>query len=369
VNAGRHRATAGSQRDERGADSRLGVAPIRIAEAEDRRERARLLFDEQRSVTRDDIPRALRAHRSGEARRALRRRLARRGDRLATVVREHHDERGDFTALPDLRRGAGKTSALRMLLGLLAPTRGTATLLGHDSQRLPPELRARVGYLAEGHPAYPWMRAAELEQFQAQYYPKWKHATFAAVLASFRIDERAKVGQLSRGQRAGLCLGLTLATDPELLVLDDPTLGLDPVARRSFLEAVVYFTRRADRTIVLSSHLLSDVERVADYLAVLDGGTLRACCSVEAFRKQVRQYVMHFEGEPPQLPSFPGLLSTSRLPREVRMTVVSTSDALPEPLRAFASATLEEVPMSLEDSVIAYLGDRGERSFLIGDEA
>jgi len=98
-----------------------------------------------------------------------------------------------------------------------------------------------------------------------------------------------RVKDLSRGERAGLALGLTLAPDPELLVLDDPALGLDPVARRSLVESMIYLTRRSDRTIFFSTHQLADMERVADYVAVLDQSVLRACCPLDAFRNSVQQ--------------------------------------------------------------------------------
>ncbi len=114
-----------------------------------------------------------------------------------------------------------------------------------------------------------------------------------------------KAGHLSRGQRAGLCLALTLAPEPELLVLDDPALGLDPVARRSLLQSMLYVTRKADRTIFFSSHLLSDVERVADRIAVLDGKVLRSDCTVEMFRQQIRHFVLKFRDTPPPHPGFP----------------------------------------------------------------
>jgi ABC-type Na+ transport system ATPase subunit NatA len=165
------------------------------------------------------------------------------------------------------RNGAGKTTTIRMLLGLLEPTRGSSSVLGHDSARLPPEVRARIGYMAEGHPVYAWMRVSQCASFQRGCYSHWNHDVFSAVIDNFSIDPRTKAGHLSHGQRAGLHLAMTLAVEPELLVLDDPATGLDPAARRSLLEAMLYYTRGHDRTIFFSSHLLDEVERVADYVA------------------------------------------------------------------------------------------------------
>jgi ABC-2 type transport system ATP-binding protein len=264
------------------------------------------------------------------------------------------------------RNGAGKTTAIRMLLGLLEPTRGSAEVLGAPSRHIPPEVRGRIGYLTEGHPLIGWMRVGELGRFQSRFYPSWNDGVFRAVTGHFRLDPRARAGTLSRGERAGLCLALTLAPEPDLLVLDDPALGLDPVARRSLLEALIYSIRKEGRTILFSSHLLSDVERVADHVAVLDGGVLRAHCPMETFRSRVRRYVLKFPGDPPRIPDFPGFLQSVRGPRDVAATVVAAGEGPPEALRGLGAA-IEEIPLSLEDAFLAYLGDRGERTLLAGE--
>src|SRR5215470_9983789 len=138
------------------------------------------------------------------------------------------------------RNGAGKTTTIRMILGLLEPTRGKAEILGHHSMALPPEARARIGYMAEGHPVYGWMRVGQYESFQRGFYEHWNHQIFASVIDYFNISARNKAGQLSHGQRAGLHLAMTLAIEPEVLMLDDPATGLDPSPRRSLLEAMIY---------------------------------------------------------------------------------------------------------------------------------
>ncbi|MGO9585419.1 MAG: ABC transporter ATP-binding protein, partial [Limisphaerales bacterium] len=154
------------------------------------------------------------------------------------------------------RNGSGKTTTIRMLLGLLEPTRGEGNILGHDIRSLPPEARARIGYLTEEHQLYGWMSVKECGEFQSQFYPRWNEKVFRGVIGHFSLKPTARVKDLSRGERAGLCLGLTLAPEPELLILDDPALGLDPVAHRSLIESMIYLTRRSDRTIFFSSHQL-----------------------------------------------------------------------------------------------------------------
>jgi ABC-2 type transport system ATP-binding protein len=160
---------------------------------------------------------------------------------------------------------------------------------------------------------------------------------------------------------------LTLAPDPELLILDDPALGLDPVARRVLVESMIFLTRRSDRTIFFSSHDLADVERVADYIAVLDQSVLRACAPVDAFRKGIRQVRLRFDGAPPRLPPIPGLLQVLRMEGELRVSCVNYNEATEQSLKALAPAQMEMTPISLEDAFISYLGQRGERSFILSE--
>lgn len=263
------------------------------------------------------------------------------------------------------RNGAGKSTTIRMLLGLVEPTRGSSTVLGHSSLELPGEVRARIGYLAEGHHVYGWMTVEECERFQAAAFPHWNKAIFASIVRHFGLAPKMKAGHLSRGQRAGLCLALTLAPEPELLILDDPALGLDPVARRSLLQSMLYVARGEGRTILFSSHLLSDVERLADHIAVLDQGELRASCSLENFRSRVRQFVLAFPGAPPVLPELPGLLESFRTARELSLTFANFDDETAARLQGLGALAVNEVALSLEDAFIAYLGERGEKSFFL----
>jgi ABC-2 type transport system ATP-binding protein len=261
------------------------------------------------------------------------------------------------------RNGAGKTTTIRMLLGLLEPTRGSSTILGYDSTTLPPAARARIGYMAEGHPVYAWMRVRQCESFQRGFYSHWNQDIFAAVIDYFAIDPRTKAGHLSHGQRAGLHLAMTLAIEPELLMLDDPATGLDPAARRSLLEAMIYFTRSRERTIFFSSHLLDDVERVADHVAVLDYSVLRACCSVETFRDRVRRLNVRFRTEPPrELPAIPGLLRVTRAENELSLIVANPGGRTERNLESLGGIGVDEQPLSLEDALIAYVGRQGKKN-------
>ncbi len=260
------------------------------------------------------------------------------------------------------RNGSGKTTTIRMLLGLMDPTRGSSSLLGFDSRSLPPAARARIGYMPEGHPVYGWMRPAQAADFQKQFFPHWNQKVFDAILSHFRIAPKTKAAHLSRGQRAGLSLALTLAPEPELLILDDPSLGLDPVARRSLLEAMLFFTSKGERTILFSSHILADIERVADHLAILDHSVLRACCPVDTFRSRVSEFTLAFPGRAPAIPvTRPrGLLRSVSFDFELRLTFANIAQDTHEFLRSLHPASIQESTPSFEDQVLAYMDDHQE---------
>lgn len=267
------------------------------------------------------------------------------------------------------RNGVGKTTTIRTLLGFETPTRGSTKILGEDSRFLTPQTRARIGYLPEGHHVYRWMSVAECGRFQASFYPDWNHDIFESVISHFRLNPKTKAKHLSRGQRAGLCLALALAPEPEVLVFDDPALGLDPVARRSLLQSMLYITRRPDRTILFSSHLLSDVERVADRIAILNGTRLCVDCTVDYFREHMQRYVLTFSSRPPTAPEIDSLLESFRTDRELHVTFANPGPDVMEKLEALKPDSIEPVGLSLEDAFISYVGERDEKTFFTKQEA
>jgi ABC-2 type transport system ATP-binding protein len=277
--------------------------------------------------------------------------------------------RGSVTAFLG-RNGSGKSTTLRILLGLLEPTRGGSTILGHNSQHLTPEIRARVGYLAEGHPLIKWMTVRQSEKFQSAFFPAWNHKLFAATVDHFNLPENAKAGNLSRGQRAGLALALTLAAEPELLILDDPALGLDPVARRALLESILYITRDPGRTVLLSSHLLDDIERMAEYLLILDRSVLRAACTLEEFRERIVTYELSLAPDrSPEtlraLHELPGLLDLYHTAGLVRLIVANPPADIAARLAEVGPLNVERLPTNFQDAVTAYMSDHRTRTFFL----
>ena len=264
------------------------------------------------------------------------------------------------------RNGAGKTTAIKLLLGLLRPTTGRGSLLGCDCQHLTPDVRRRVGYVSEGHRLYRWMTIGRLEKFQRAFFPgQWNARAFSDMLEYFRLSRKQKIKQLSNGQRAQVSLALAIAPNPELLIMDDPTLGLDTAIRRQFLEGMIQLIQRQGRSILFSSHILSDVERVADRVAVIDQGVLRADCKLEEFRAAVRKAIVTFPGRPPDEVDLPGLLHRRAGENRLELTVVGTPAEQIEAWSNQAGATeCKLTNMNLEDQFIEFTApENGRRLF------
>ena len=175
--------------------------------------------------------------------------------------------------------------------------------------------------------------------------------------AYFRPNQ--KIRRLSNGQRAQVSLALAVAPDPELLILDDPTLGLDTVVRREFLESMIEIIQRQGRTIFLSTHILGDVERIADRIGVMVDGVLRVDCPTEQFKSSVQQLVLEFDGPPPPFPKLSGVVSDLSIGKRREVAIVHWNEQHQAAAEALRPVSMSVGPLNLEDAFIAYT--RGER--------
>ncbi len=260
--------------------------------------------------------------------------------------------RGEVVALLGAN-GAGKTTAIKALLGHLAPSAGRAVLLGHDAGEIPPEERRRVGYMAEGNRLDPWVRVDQMVRFVRAFHPTWNDAAAARLLEWFGLPLDRKIGALSNGQRGQLALVLSLVPNPEVLVLDDPMLGIDAGTRAEFLRSMGEILSREPRSVLFTTQFLPGVERLADRVAILSEGRLLALGSVDFFLRRVRRYRFRMEGDAAPPSDLPGLL---HLQEEGRgYAAVSTA---PDMLRALAPVSLEEEEMTFEEVFIALTAPR-----------
>jgi ABC-2 type transport system ATP-binding protein len=261
------------------------------------------------------------------------------------------------------RNGAGKSTTIKMLLGMVQPNSGGVELLGHEIGRLPPEVRGRIAYLAEGHPLYGWMTVAEAVQFGRGFHAsRWNQGLLDQILDHFEIPMRAKLRKLSNGQRANVALALAIAPDPDLLILDDPTLGLDTVARRDFLMSMIHLVQRQGRTILFSSHILADVERVADRIGILVDGVLRVDCPTDHFKQKVSKLVLEFPGRPPAFPGCSGLVQAWEVGRRLELVIVDFGPDQRRVIESLSPYSWDVVGLNLEDAFVDYT--RGPRRAL-----
>ena len=251
--------------------------------------------------------------------------------------------------------GAGKSTLFRVLLGFLPPSAGQARILGRDSQRLTPQDRGRIGFVNEEHTLPGWMRVSAVIAMQRHHYPRWNQRAFDEVIGHYHVLPEQKVGQLSRGERAGLNLALALAQGPELLVLDEPTLGLDVVAKRAFLESLLYSNAAQDCTVIYCSHQMEEVERVADNLVILERGRLVNMSAPDDFCARVSHWVADIPFKGPEPASVPGLLERQRLDGLHHYLVLDQDDGFADFLRAAGARSVQHMPVSLDRAVNGFL--------------
>ncbi|MDX2023047.1 MAG: ABC transporter ATP-binding protein [Deltaproteobacteria bacterium] len=268
------------------------------------------------------------------------------------------------------RNGAGKTTALRILMGITHATRGQVALFGQDVHGGSPALRRRIGYVAQEQNFYGWMTPVRLGHFLRGFYPTWDDAEYKRLLGLLEVPFDRKLGTFSGGTTAKLALAAALAHHPDLLVLDEPTAGMDAVARREFLELVRAQADRAGRATIFSSHLIDEVELAADTVGIVDGGRMLWQGPLQRLRDEVRVFRSPLDGAavwPAELahPEQGISILFDRVEADERAIMVWVRDvdasaptiAALERLRAAAAGWRDEEP-SLEDIFIALVRRR-----------
>ena len=206
-------------------------------------------------------------------------------------------ERGSACGLIG-RNGAGKTTTLRMLMALLRPDAGSARILGRSLWHAPASHRERVAYVSQEQNLYPWMTLVELCKYASHLYSRWDGDYASRLAARFQIPARVPVGVLSGGEKRKASILLAVAARPEVLILDEPAAGLDPVARRELLDTIVeVLADRPEFALVFSSHIISDLERIVDHVAMMDRGRMALAGSVDDLKSRTRRVQMIFEGK------------------------------------------------------------------------
>jgi ABC-2 type transport system ATP-binding protein len=238
------------------------------------------------------------------------------------------------------RNGAGKTTTLRILMGIVRPDAGTIELFDQRIKRVSVPLKQRIGYVSQEPMFYPWMTASQLGRFVSSFYPSWDEQEFSRLLQALDVPAERRAAELSGGTRSKLGLALALAPRPELLLLDEPTAGLDPVARREFHDQLMLLQRERGTTVLFSSHLVDEVERLAHRVGIVQAGQTRFEGEVAALRAAVRRILTE--------PSFTPAEGFERLRADIYQASTALWDSTPWP------EGTEIQQLSLEDIFLAF---------------
>ena len=249
------------------------------------------------------------------------------------------------------RNGAGKTTAIKVLLGMARPTKGSAQLLGvaADDAAAAAAARRRIGFVSDEKDLYGYMTVGEMIAFTRPFFPAWRGELERKYLDRFALPPQRRIGDLSRGMRTKVAMLLVLCRGAELLILDEPTAGLDPAVAEDVLQALVGHVAGERMTIFFSSHQISEVDQIADHVAIIDRGRLVVSGALDDIRDRYQRVQLVFAGNAPHAElRAPGII---RVQRQGRVLTVLTNDreaALAE-ARALSPASIDVAPVTLKE--------------------
>ncbi|OHB80172.1 MAG: hypothetical protein A2Z25_02310 [Planctomycetes bacterium RBG_16_55_9] len=230
--------------------------------------------------------------------------------------------------------GAGKSTLLRHIIGLYLPDRGECVTFGCEAGKLGPAQLGRIGYVHQEGELLEWMKVGQLIRYVSTYYPSWNHQLEEKYVADYDIRKEARVGSLSPGQRQRLAILLAIGFGPELLILDEPASTLDPVARGQFLDLLLQIIQNENRTIIISSHILSDVEKVIDHVVIMEAGRILRDCSFDELKEEFcRVRISAMNGDLPVELPFENVVQHKRSNGQA---VVTLRNATPEQIEQTA---------------------------------
>ncbi len=247
------------------------------------------------------------------------------------------------------RNGAGKTTTIKMLVGLIWPDAGTIRVNGVEPSQFTVEDRWKIGYVSERQILNPFMKVEALLRFTSSFYPEWDAAVCERLLQRFGIDRSKRVRALSMGMARQLAFILAMGQKPDLLILDEPAANLDVVARREFLDEILGMLRERETTVLLSSHILSDIERVADEIGIMAQGQLRVSESLDQLKETVKKVRFYNFIKGSNGFALPEAFQFSKTSSEVAATFRVNDENSLQKLAATHGCQYEIIPLNLED--------------------
>jgi ABC-2 type transport system ATP-binding protein len=259
------------------------------------------------------------------------------------------------------RNGAGKTTAIKILMGMVRPTEGYATMFGLTASESEPgvAIRQRTGFVSDERDLYDSMTVAQLISFTASFFPRWRHDLAKRYGNSFDLPESRTVKALSRGARTKLALLLAFSRGAELLILDEATTGLDPVATEEVLQALVGYVASEGATVFFSSHQITEIEQIADRVAIIDRGRTVLEGALDDLRESFRRIELVFDGDAPtaQFRS-PGATRVERKGRMLTVLASTGGEEIMEEARALGAVSAEARPVTLKELFLGTVAGR-----------
>jgi len=256
------------------------------------------------------------------------------------------------------KNGTGKTTTINILNGFLKPKSGQCLMFGEDSYSLSPATKARVGFLIEGHIQYSFMTIKQIEKYYAAFYPKWKKEAYYELMSKLSVTEDQKLSKMSCGQRSQVALGLILAQDPDLLILDDYSMGLDAGYRRLFIDYLTEYAKAEHKTIFITSHIIQDLENFLDDCIILDYRAVLLTMPVKQFLATFREYKFDCAHPHTAVVKNSVIRNFEKVKNKISVYTFSTEEEVTAALRAqgVEFTNLHQEPMSLEDAFIGLTG-------------
>ncbi len=256
------------------------------------------------------------------------------------------------------KNGTGKTTTINILNGFLQPRSGKCLIFGENTQLLSPKTKARIGFLIEGHIQYSFMNIHQIEKFYSGFYPQWKPAPYWDLMSKLKVSPKQKISAMSCGQRSQVALGLILAQDADLLILDDFSMGLDPGYRRLFIDYLREYAKAENKTIFTTSHIIQDMERLIDDVLIMDFNRVLAQSPVSEFMNNFKRFDFVLDNDNTDLKNESFVANLEKVKNKVELYTYSSEDFVK---KFFDDNNITvnnfcQVKMGLEDAFIGLTG-------------
>ena len=256
------------------------------------------------------------------------------------------------------KNGSGKTTTINILNGFLQPRSGECLIYGENTQHLTPENKARIGFLIEGHIQYAFMNIHQIEKFYSGFYKTWDNEPYWELMAKLKVTPNQKISTMSCGQRSQVALGLILAQDPDLLILDDFSMGLDPGYRRLFIDYLREYAKAKNKTIFTTSHIIQDMERLIDDVLIMDYNRVLAQRNVNDFMSQFKQFYLELQNPEIDISKEDFVVNLEKVHNKVEIYTYENEEFVLNFLEknGIAYRNFQKIAMGLEDAFIGLTG-------------